>query len=120
MPHSAPTPFRRRLARWLAGGLLMLSVGAQAAPVVPPDAQDWARLTPAQQAERKAELKEQLKQATPQERKAFRQQLRQQIETLSPAERQALIDSTRRRWQQLSPEEKQRLADERREQVKAM
>lgn len=110
---------QRLLSLWVTATLLACA-GVHAAPVKVPDAQDWARLTPAEQAQRKAALKQQLQQATPQERKAFRQQLRQQIETLSPAERQALIDSTRQRWLQLSPQEKQRLADERREQVNAM
>ena len=45
-------------------------------------------------AERRAEIRRQLDQASPAERKAFRQQLRQQIEALTPAQRQALLSSS--------------------------
>jgi uncharacterized membrane protein YccC len=111
------------LMRWrrsfFLAALLCPLVGHTAAPEAP-DPTAWARLNPQDQAVRRAELKQQLKQATPQERAAFRSRLRERLEDLTPQQRQALADQTRERWRQLDPEEKQRLLNERRERVRAM
>ena len=113
----------QRFRRWLhraAAIALLACTTAHAAPVAVPDAQDWARLTPAERRARKADIRSQLDQASPAERKMFRQQLRRQIEDLTPQQRQALINQTRQGWQSMSPDEQRRLTDERRAQIQAM
>ena len=104
---------RPSLSMWAAVALVWPLCGQAAAPEVP-DPNAWARLTPSEQADRRADLKRQLQQATPQERAAFRSRLRERLEDMTPEQRQALAAKTRERWQTLDPSERQRLLDERR------
>lgn len=122
MPMSKFSPLSRLgpVAASIAGLVLLCCSAVVAAPVQVPDAREWARLTPQQQAVRRAEIKRQLQQASPDERRAFRLQLREQLESLTPAQRQALIDDTRSHWHELTPAQRNQLADERRRQVQAM
>lgn len=100
--------------------LLVVAAPAVAAPVEVPDPKVWVKLSPEEQAARRAEIQQRLQAATPEERQNFRRQLRERLESLSPEERQAIAGQTRERWQQMSPEERERLARQRREQVQAM
>lgn len=93
---------------------------AAAAPVAVPDPQEWARLSPAEQAARRDEIKRQLQVASPAERQAFRQQMRQTLESLKPEDRRALVDRARQRWDAMSPEERRQAAEARRAQIAAM
>lgn len=103
-----------------AAWLLAAASPAFAAPVEVPDPKVWVKLTPEEQARRRAEIQQRLQAATPEERQSFRRRLRERLESLSPEERQAIAGQTRERWQQMAPEERERLARERREQVQAM
>ena len=105
-------------AAWLLAALLF-GAAAHAAPEVP-DPQAWSRLSPAEQAERRATLRQQLEASTPEERQAFRSALRERLQRLTPEQRDALVDRTRERWQALPPAQRERLADERRERLRAM
>lgn len=111
------------LMKWrglcLLASLLCPLAGHAAAPEVP-DPTAWAQLSPKEQAVRRAELKQQLQEATPKERAAFRNRLRERLEGLTPEQRQALAGETRERWQKLDPQEKKRLLNERRQRVLAM
>jgi hypothetical protein len=85
-----------------------------------PDPQVWARLSPQEQAARRAEIAAQLRQASPEQRETFRRALRERLEGLSPQERQALAGQARERWAQLPPEERARLQAERRQRLESM
>ena len=122
---TAVCPPGRRVARravMLAFVLIGLAfaIGVQARPLEVPDPQAWALLSPAEQAARRAEIAQRLKEATPAERQAFRRALAERLETLTPQQRQELAGRARERWDQLSPEERERLQQERRARVQAM
>ena len=88
-------PIAQGIRCWLrcaAASALLACVVAQAAPVAVPDAQDWARLTPAERQARKAEIRRQLDQASPAERRELLRQRREMLRRLSPEERAALRD----------------------------
>lgn len=103
-----------------AGVLLAVVAPAVAAPIDVPDPKVWVKLSPDEQAARRAEIQQRLQAATPEERQSFRRRLRERLESLTPEERQAIAGQTRERWQQMPPEERERLARERREQLQAM
>lgn len=122
---------RRVLAIGLLAGVAALSpVRAQpgAVPVAPaavgefavPDPKAWAAMSPADQAEQRRRLQEQLRAMTPEQRQAFRAALRERVQNLTPQERSALADQAVHRWSALPPGERQRLADERRRAIEAM
>jgi hypothetical protein len=109
------------IALALGAAFLLAAVApAFAAPVEVPDPKVWVKLSPEEQAARRAEIQQRLQAATPEERQSFRARLRERLESLSPEERQAIAGQTRERWQQMPPEERERLARERREQLRAM
>lgn len=112
---------RRALAAAvLVLGALACDTGrAQSAPAVP-DPQEWLRLSPQQQAERREDLRARLQQATPAQRQAFREALRERLHALTPEQRERLVETTRERWSDMSPEQRERIAAERRERIRAM
>ncbi len=116
------SPLHRTLARWTASLLLGCAVAQVQAQVgVPvPDAAEWARMTPQQQAERRQDIQRRLQQASPQDRQRFRETLRERLESLTPEQRQGLINNTRERWQAMTPEERREFTEERRRQVGEM
>jgi hypothetical protein len=110
----------RLIAHTLSAALIGLAASAaHAAPDVP-DPQAWSRLSPAEQIERRAELRRQLEASTPEQRQAFRSALRERLQSLTPEQREALVNRTRERWQALPPAQRERLADERRDRLRAM
>lgn len=122
---ATPRPPGRRVARRVAVLAILLlglawAIGARAQPLEVPDPQAWAQLSPAEQAARRAEIAQRLKQAPPAERQAFRRALAERLQTLTPEQRQALAGQTLERWNQLSPQERERLQEERRARLQAM
>ncbi|PZO18929.1 MAG: hypothetical protein DCF26_07110 [Burkholderiales bacterium] len=122
-----PTPtihmtstIRRTLVRWAFASLLPCAVLQAHAGIAVPDAGEWARMSPQQQAQRREDIQRQLQQASPQERQRFRESLRERLESLTPEQRQGLIDSTRERWQAMTPEQRREITDERRRRVGEM
>lgn len=118
----SPVPPRQllHLPGLLATLLVCAASVAFAAPPAVPDPAAWSQLSPQQQAERRAAIREQLQSATPAERQAFRQALRQRLEQLSPQQREQLIGAQLERWQALTPKERERLQQERRERIQAL